>query len=316
MTGFSWTYDAPSGVFKSHEMSKKLYKVAIEDSVWSDHTIPAGGFGKNMGEAVTLTRINAIAEPSDITLIEGQRIPEDQFSMSTVAITVNEIGRSVPYNSLPQDLSFFSLDNQIQKALIDQMRLGLDTKIATTAKTVQLKYVPTGEATYTVETGSSSVSATATSNLNTSHLDRIYDLLYDTYLVPRVSGDDYTGIFRWTAIRGILDDDRFAEWHKYTDPSSRYNNETGKWGNIRLISTNHAEALGKKGTNSVLGEGVVFGADFLAMVEALTPELRAGTGDFGRRRTVAWYGILNYGLIWPSTSNAGEVKGIHVGSAS
>jgi len=68
------------------------------------------------------------------------------------------------------------------------------------------------------------------------------------------------------------------------------------------------------GLSSVLGEGVVFGADAVAMAEVATPELRAAIPqDFGRQRAVAWYGILAFDVIW-DTGNAGQAKVLHVGS--
>jgi len=64
----------------------------------------------------------------------------------------------------------------------------------------------------------------------------------------------------------------------------------------------------------VLGEGVVFGDDAVAIAEAMAPELRAAIpGDFGRSRAVAWYGILAFDIIW-DTGTAGEAKIVHVGS--
>jgi hypothetical protein len=40
----------------------------------------------------------------------------------------------------------------------------------------------------------------------------------------------------------------------------------------------------------------------------MTPELRASIpGDFGRAKAVAWYGILEFDVIW-DTDNAGEAK--------
>ena len=51
------------------------------------------------------------------------------------------------------------------------------------------------------------------------------------------------------------------------------------------------------------------------MAEVLTPELRAEVkGDFGRARAVAWYGILNFGIIW-DTANAGQARIVHVTSS-
>jgi hypothetical protein len=64
----------------------------------------------------------------------------------------------------------------------------------------------------------------------------------------------------------------------------------------------------------VLGEGVVFGEDGVVLAEAMTPELRAAIpGDFGRSKAVAWYGILEFGIVW-DTGNAGEARIVHVSS--
>ena len=81
-----------------------------------------------------------------------------------------------------------------------------------------------------------------------------------------------------------------------------------------IVCANHSNALAKVGTNSVLGEGVVFGADAVAAAEVMTPELRAAVPqDFGRSKAIAWYGILGYDETY-GTSNAGEARIVHVGS--
>jgi len=50
------------------------------------------------------------------------------------------------------------------------------------------------------------------------------------------------------------------------------------------------------------------------MAVAEDPELRAKIpGDFGRSRAVAWYGILDFGLVW-STSNPGQARIVHFSS--
>ena len=105
-------------------------------------------------------------------------------------------------------------------------------------------------------------------------------------------------------------------WHKYTDPSSKYNGEIGRLENIRFIEVNNTSALsGSKGSGSVLGEAVFFGDDAVAMAVAQDPELRAAIPqDYGRVQGVAWYGILEFGCVW-DTANAGEAKIVHVTSA-
>ncbi len=314
MAAFEWQFDAPTGVFKSHAMSKRLYMAALENTVFMDFIKPVDGYGRKMGDTVTLTRISTISEPTDATLTEGNRIPEDTYSISTTPITVVEIGRSVPFTSFAEDLTFFDLENGIQRRLRDQMGLVMDTKASAQFKAAQVKYIPTGITAATFDTDGTPNTA-ATANWNVFHVEEVRDYLFDTLHTPTWEGEDYIAIFRTLGLRGIKRDPDWDKWHIYTDPQAKYNNEIGKIENVRHIETNHGEALGKKGTNSVLGEGVVFGADAVAMAEVLTPELRAEIkGDFGRARAVAWYGILEFGIIW-DTSNAGEARIVHVTSS-
>ena len=311
---FTWTFDAPSGTYKQHALSARLYQAAVEDSVFMDYTIPVEGFGRKQGEQVTLSRIRRITEPTSGLLTEAERIPEDQVQLSTTTITVKEFGRAVPYTSLSMDLSKYDLQNPIQSELRDQMQLVMDTRAATAFKTAKVKYIPTGVSSRTLDTdGTASTAASA--NYNVYHAEEIADYLYDDlYAKPYIDGD-YIGIFRTLALRGIKRDPDWEEWHKYTDPSVKFNGEVGRIENIRHVKTNHNNALGKIGTNSVLGEGVVFGADPVAFAEVETPEMRAGIpDDFGRQKAVAWYGIFELGIIW-DTANAGEAKVIHVASS-
>lgn len=310
---FTWTFDAPTGTYKNHAMSSKLWEAAVENSVFMDHVDPVAGFGRKMGETVTLTRVRNITEPTSATLDESLRIPEDDFALSTQTITVVELGRAVPYTSISMDLSKYDLQNPIQKKLREQMRLVLDTKAATAFKNTQIKYVPTGAASNTITTNGTA-GATAAANMNVYHCEEIRDYMFDTLHVPPMGGGDYLGIFRTLGLRGIKRDADWEEWHKYTDPQAKFNGEVGRIESIRFIETNHANAMGKTGTSDVLGEGVVFGEDAVALAEAMTPELRAAIpGDFGRQKAVAWYGILEMDIIW-DTGNAGEAKVLHVTS--
>jgi N4-gp56 family major capsid protein len=308
----SWTFDAPSGVYKNHALSMNMRMAAVEDSVFMDFARPENGYGKKRGESVTIVRVANITEPTSPYLDELQDIPEDDFSMSTHAITVREIGRSVPYTSLDEDLSEYNISNPIQTKLVEQLTKVLDTMVATAFQACQIKYAPTGVASSTIAT-SGTFGAAATSNLTVWHLEEIRDYLYDTLFCPMI-GDSYVGIFRTKSIRGIKRDPDWEEWHKYTDPQSKFNSEVGRMEEIRMIETNHSQALGNVGTGSVLGEGVVFGDDAMAMAEAVSPHLMASRGDkWGRNKAVAWYGVLEFGEVWP-TANAGQARIIHVGS--
>lgn len=313
MAEFTWTFDAPTGTYKSHEMSSRLYEASVAGSVFMDHVRPVEGFGRHNGETVTLIRVGNVTEPTSAALEESVRIPEDEFSLTSRAITVSEIGRSIPYTSLSLDLSAFDLENPIQRKLMEQMRLVLDTMAATAFQEAKVKYQPTSATAGTFTTNGVFAGA-ATANMNMFHVEEIRDYLYDTlHAEPYVDGD-YIGIFRTLGLRGIKRDPDWEDWHRYTDPTVKFNGEVGRIEGVRFVETNHANALAKVGTNSVLGEGVVFGDDAVAMAEAMSPELRAAIpGDFGRSKAVAWYGILSFATIW-DTGNPGEAKIVHVGS--
>lgn len=313
--GFSWQFDAPTGVFKNHDLSSKLRVAAIAMTKFMQFVMPEPGYGKKRGESVTITRISNISEPTNARLSENSPIPEDDFSITTVAITVTEWGRAVPFTSFSKDLSSFDLQNAIQRKLRDQMSLVLDAAAADAFQTAKVKAIPDGISSITFDTDGTA-STTATVNMNVYHVEQIRDYMFSTLLVPPMEGDDYIGLVSTKAKRGIVSDPAWEQWQKYTDPSKKFNSEIGRLENIRFIEINNTNALsGSLGSGGVLGEAVIFGEDGVAMAVAEDPELRAELPkDFGRSLAVAWYGILEFGLVW-DTANAGEARVVHVTSA-
>lgn len=312
---YSWTFDAPSGVFKNHELSSDIRDAAIAQTKFMQFVKPEAGYGKKKGESITITRISNIAEPTVGTLVENQLIPEDELVLSTVAITVSEWGRSVPYTSLADDLGFFDIENAIQKKLRDQMSLVMDKAAAAAFKTAKVKAIPNGNTSIVFDTDGTA-STTATVNLQMYHVEQIRDYMFSTLHVPPYVDDDYMFLVSTKAARGVKDDDDFEKWHIYTDPSNKFNSEIGRIENCRFVEVNNVNALsGSLGAGSVLGEALCFGEDAVAMAVAQDPELRAELPkDFGRKHAVAWYGILNFGIIW-DTANDGEARIVHVTSA-
>ncbi len=312
---FSWTFDAPSGVYKNHELSSKLRMAAIAETKFMQFVRPEPGYGKKKGESITITRVSNITVPSNGRLAENNRIPEDELALSTTSITVSEWGRSVPYTSLSEDLGMFNVENMIQKKLRDQMALVMDSAAADAFKDAVVKAIPNGVSSIVFDTDGTP-STTATVNLNMYHVEQIRDYMYSTLNIPPYEGDDYIGLVSTKAKRGLISDPAWETWHKYTDPQSKFKSEIGRMENIRFVEINNTAALsGALGTGGVLGEAVFFGDDAVAMAVAEDPELRAAIPkDFGRAKSVAWYGILEFGIVWNS-ANPGESKIIHLTSA-
>lgn len=317
MAEFTWEFDAPSGTFKSHAMSKKIRMAAIADCIFKQFVRPEPGFGKKKGESITITKVKNITVPTTAVLDEHTKIPTDTFDLDTGAITVSEYGRAVEYTSLANDLSHFDLKNPIQKKLTDQMRQVLDVAVATAFKSTYVKAIPTAAATVTWDTDGTA-STSATYNLNFAHCGLIRDYMRDTLNIPWYTKNSYMGIGSTKALRGIKNDGDFQAWRQYLKPEDvLFNSEVGMLEQIRWVETNYTSSLSNAlGTSSVLGGALVFGDDAVAEVEVETPELRAAIpGDFGRDQAIAWYGVLAYGLVWSATATAGEVRVVEVTSS-
>lgn len=318
MASHSWVSDGPSGVYKNHALSSAIRMAAIQEAKFMQFVKPVDGFGKKKGENVTITRVSNITVPTSAALDELDRIPEDTLSLSTQAVTIAEYGRAVPYTKLSVDLAHFDLGSAIQKKLKDQLKLYMDKLAATAFKSGKLLAIPTGIAETTFETDGAA-SNTAASNLNMYHVESIRDYMFSTKNISPYMGDDYIAIISTMAKRGLLRDPNWQDWKKYTDPEAKFNGEIGRIENIRFIESNNSNALSSSlGTGSVLGEGVFFGEDPVVMAVAEDPHLLAEENvgnDFGRSKSVAWYGQFGFEQIWDDSSNAGEARVVYVTSA-
>lgn len=314
MAEFTWTFDAPTGVYKQHELSAALRDASIAETKFMQFVKPEPGYGKNKGESITITRVSNLVVPSNGRIAEGQLIPEDQLTLSTTNIIVSEWGRSVPFTSLSEDLSSFNIENVVQKELVKQMKLVLDNAAAASFKTTLIKGVQTNATEFDITTNGTPFGA-AGSNLNFFGAETIRDYMFSTIIVPPFEGDDYIGMVSTKGKRGLMQDPAWEDWHKYTDPEAKFNSEVGRIENIRWIEINNTGALSNAiGTGGVCGEAVIFGSDAVAMAVALDPELRAAIPqDFGRQKSVAWYAIAEFGVVW-NTANPGEAKILHVTS--
>lgn len=314
MSTFSWTFDAVTGVYKNHALSSDLRSAAIAETKIMQFVSPESGYGKKVGESITIVRISNIAEPSTGIISEQERIPEDNLTMTSTAITVAEWGRSVPYTNLAEQLGKFDPESMVQKKLMEQMRLTLDTGAAGGFKQASIVAEPTGIASINFDTGGVATQA-ASAGLNVYHIEQIRDYMYGTLHIPAYEGDNYIALIATKSKRSLMADPAFETWHKYTDPQAKYNSEIGRLEQIRFIEINHSNALSNSlGTGGVLGEGFFFGEDAVAMAVAEDPELRrAIPEDYGRKQGVAWYGILNFGIVW-NTANPGEARVVHLSS--
>lgn len=313
---YTWTLDAPTGVFKNHALSAKIREAAVADSLFMPYVDVEPGYGKRKGESVTITRIKNIPEPTTAKFSENQQIPVDQFAVNTTQISVSYWGRAIQYTEQSDLLSHFDITDKIQRKLKQQMQLVLDTGAAGGFKQAKVKFIPTSLTGGTFDTDGTP-STTATENLTVSHVKVIRDYLTDTLHVPGWRGGNrYICLASTKALRGIKNDPEFMAWRQYSDPKGAFDSgKVGQIENIDFIEVNHTNALSNsKGSGSILGEAVIFGDDAVAMAVVKDPELRmALPGNFGMQYAVAWVGMLEFGIVW-DTANDGEARIVHVTS--
>lgn len=314
---FGWVNDVTAGVSKNHALSSELRYASIAQTRMVQFCRPEPGFSANMGESVTIQRIRNVDEPTSAILSASGNIPIDTLAMSTKSITVSEFGRAIGFTRLAQILLNFDLEDPIQKSLLKQMKLTTDTVAAYQFKLAKVRYAPLTPSTGNWTTDGGVTSSVATSNYNVAHIKGIYDYMQDTLHVDPYEGDFYMALASVKACRGVKNDTEWQNWRTYLDPDlAFYNGEIGMVENVRHVQVNHLNALANnKGTNGVLGEVVVFGDDPVALAEIQPPELLMGIpADFGRKRAIAWNGILAFGIVW-DTANDGEARIVYVTSS-
>lgn len=315
----TWTFSAPDGVYKSHYITQKLLHVAVEEMKMVPFTTSVDDFGKGKGETVTLMHIKHIAEPASAELNESTRIPIDRIEMGQRQITLVEMGRGIEYTNLFEQLSKFDMKNEIQKALTLQMERCMDTAAAASFKHTDVKviFIPTSLTGGTWDTdGTPSVAASH--NLTFDHFGVISDYMAGDLHIPFYKGDNYVGCFARKALRGLKSDPLWQQVHMYLRKGELFfKGENGMAENIRCVQINRENALSNSiGTGSITGQGVIFGDEAVARVEAEAPHLRADPNyqsDFGRTKAVAWYGIVKFAPFW-ATANDGEAKIVRVDS--
>ena len=318
MPSFQWIPDIPSGVIRNHALSQDMRYASIPNTKGLQCVKPVGGYGRKMGETVTIPRARNIAEPTSPILTRNQKIPIATQAITTQTITVQKLGQGVEFDEEAEILSKFDPKDFIQVGLMKQLRLVLDTLAFAAFKRCQIRYAPTSDSGGTFTTDAGSTAQTATNNIRVAHIKIIRDYLASTIHTEPYEMDFYMGLAATKFLRGIKDDSEFLAWRQYLDPDMAfYYGEVGAIEKIRLCEVTHDNGLDNTvGTGSVLGEAVIFGEEPVVSAIALDPEIRlAIPGNFGLQKAIAWYAILRMEEVW-DTSNDGEAKIIYVTSST
>lgn len=292
----SWTYDAPSGTYKNHALSKNIRREATANTQFMPFLRAESGFGKRRGESVTITRILNL--PLAGRVGETDRLPSGRPAVETKQVRVSQWGFKIPITELEQNLTHFDIMNPFQACLRDQMRLTMDKMAADAFKKTPIKYVSTASGSTITTNGTAG--ATSDRNLQIADLRNIHDYLNANLKCPRWNNGKYVGILSTKAARGLKNDPEYKDWLAPTTSEPLITGRLKDVENFMLIETNHFDALDDLvGSSATTGEAVFFGADAAGMVEVMSPEIRLGIPDeLGTHRDVGWVGTLDSFLVW------------------
>ncbi len=243
----------------------------------------------------------------------NQKIPIDSMALSQTTITVEKLGRGVEYDEESQLLSYFDPHDFLQKGLLKQLKLVIDTKAFAAFKACQIHFAPTSNTDGTFTTDAGATTNVVTNNLRIAHVKTIRDYLAVTIHTEPYEADYWMALAATRALRGIKDDPEFLAWRQYVEPGMAfYRGEVGTIERIRWVEITHGNGLSNGvGTGSVMGEFLVFGDEPVVSAWVLDPELRAPfAANFGLQRALAWYGMGAFGEVW-NTSNDGEARIIY-----
>jgi hypothetical protein len=299
----TWTWDAPSGTYRNHDLSSNIRMAAVADSQFMPFAQPERGYGKGRGASVTITRMKNLPLAGRVS--ETDRLPTGTPAVDTIQQAVSEWGFKIEDTQFEADLTHFNIRDRRQQKLRDQLRLTMDVMVADAFKATKLIGTPeaagyNGLTIETLTTVGDTPSQSAEVNFDVGHLRRIHDELHGTKKAPPFRNGMFVGILSTKAARGLKSDPEYKDWLAPTDKSPFISGRMKDVENFMLIETNNFDALSNTiGTNDITGEAVFFGADaaFLAVVR--NPELRVGlTEDLGRFREFGWVGTIDAGNTW------------------
>lgn len=245
-------------------------------------------------------------------LTELTNMTTQAISGSLKQITVTEFGNAVSVSELLIQSSFDDIMGQATTLLSRDYSLVVDCLLRNTA----LSTVGGTSVVYASKKDGTPITSRATleegCTLKVSTIKDALEIL-GTANAPQYEGRDWICFVHPHQSRGLRDDPSWINASNYGNPELRFTGEIGKIDNVRFIETtlmcNGACASTDpaykadlvKGTGGNLAhvyQAVVFGDSYYGLAVSLPVELRDnGVQDFGRKRALAWYGIMGAGKL-------------------
>lgn len=189
---------------------------------------------KNKGKTIEFRRYKTL--PKALTpLTEGVTPDPNSLTVTTLTATVKQYGDWI---SLSDVLLLTAIDNNLVEAVAllgDQAGRTLDTVTREVINAgTNVLYAPKGNTPVTAR-----ADLDGTSLLNTQLIMKAAAILKGTNTVP--FDNDYIAIVHPYVAYDLMQDPKWEEWSKYTNPEHMYNGELGKIGRVRFVESTEAK---------------------------------------------------------------------------
>lgn len=250
------------------------------------------------------------------TLTETTAMTTDSMTTSTVSITVAEQGKAVAFSEFLLKSSFLSIMERASTALGQHYAKNRDGLIRDALyQGANILYSQKGGA------AASRAGIVAGSYFDVNLIRDAAEAL-STNKAPKINGDAYVCFVHPHQGRWLRSDTAWINVANYAAPDQMLAGEIGRIEDVRFIETTQV-AYVKKNTQSIYTDGtdsgtttavaantaadvyraVIVGDYAVGLAESLPVEMRDnGVEDFGRKHSLAYYGIWGAGIIEPGHS--------------
>lgn len=306
----TWGLDAPTtGAYDEHIVSD-AFRAASSQTVFFRY---AEMKKIASGKSLTVPIVDVLSLPNSAVLNESEYIPLSKLSITAKSITPSGRGRGVKWTHQTERRSPIDILAEHRRSLEDMMSRDLDSVVKGALDDTNLDYVANGAASQSITT-TGTPTATCASDPNFYHMRYLARYMRDDLRIPSRSNGNLVAVFRWKGIQALRDDPEFLAFNTGR-PEGMKDFAIGQIEGFDVVGTNHSILSSSIGSGSVYSEGLLFGAEAVYFAFLDMPSLHYDfSEDFGRFKSIAWYGDYGAGLSSDST-NAGLVRCIHWTSA-
>jgi len=286
-----WATNSLGGFFSNNELSRQLRYQAQPTQRFRQFVQVKGAKGAQRGDSLFFDKARNLATAGG-TLVETNTIPETNFQIQQGTLTITEYGNAIPWTGKLESLSEFDVENAVLVALRNDQSKVLDSAAAAQFTAAELVAVNSASGTVPITTNGTAT-ATASVNLSGANVRLIADDARRRN-IPFYDGSKYVCIGSVNLLSGMHGDTAAGGWQeisKYTaeHAANIFRGEIGSFYMVRFVEETNVLS-NVIGNGSVLGEGVLFGADAVMEGVAIPEEIRANVPqDFGRDQKLAWY---------------------------